>query len=349
VSAAALPRASTSRTSKRVSIGDHIQGRDEAIGHVEDFVVDDQTWTVRYLMILGVEILPRFFVSVGIPIFFVAFMGLTYPRVLSRTVGRAGGSVRASDAPTIVVDMQPPPLFIPGTTESRTYVLRAAPGGSLSVTRGAYSTPDERDGRALETGIMVGRHGQGGEVDSPELVKWIAATFADCAGFREVWEGEWSLADPALAVILERRLAAHADLRARFVKTSDPSTVPSIIASRPPALRTERLEWVLRWFPGMEERPPRYAAVVASTSWAPMTSAAYGVNCGVDLNDVRPSEWFQTTVGNGLGPAPRMIDAARRAIDAILLDSDGLVRLIDSMLMVPLAAVGSFWVGWELE
>jgi uncharacterized protein YrrD len=31
--------------------GYHIQGRDDAIGHVEDFIVDDQTWEVRYLMI----------------------------------------------------------------------------------------------------------------------------------------------------------------------------------------------------------------------------------------------------------------------------------------------------------
>jgi hypothetical protein len=31
--------------------GYHIQGIDEAIGHVEDFVVDDETWDVRYLVI----------------------------------------------------------------------------------------------------------------------------------------------------------------------------------------------------------------------------------------------------------------------------------------------------------
>lgn len=29
----------------------HIQGSDEAIGHVEDFIVDDETWQVRYLVI----------------------------------------------------------------------------------------------------------------------------------------------------------------------------------------------------------------------------------------------------------------------------------------------------------
>ena len=31
--------------------GYHIQGSDEAIGHVEDFIVDDETWEVRYLVI----------------------------------------------------------------------------------------------------------------------------------------------------------------------------------------------------------------------------------------------------------------------------------------------------------
>lgn len=31
--------------------GYHIQGSDEAIGHVEDFLVDDETWEVRYLVI----------------------------------------------------------------------------------------------------------------------------------------------------------------------------------------------------------------------------------------------------------------------------------------------------------
>jgi uncharacterized protein YrrD len=31
--------------------GYHIQGRDEAIGHVEDFVVDDLTWQIRYLVV----------------------------------------------------------------------------------------------------------------------------------------------------------------------------------------------------------------------------------------------------------------------------------------------------------
>jgi sporulation protein YlmC with PRC-barrel domain len=31
--------------------GYHIQGSDEAIGHVDDFIVDDETWQVRYLVI----------------------------------------------------------------------------------------------------------------------------------------------------------------------------------------------------------------------------------------------------------------------------------------------------------
>lgn len=31
--------------------GYHIQGTDETIGHVEDFIVDDETWQVRYLVI----------------------------------------------------------------------------------------------------------------------------------------------------------------------------------------------------------------------------------------------------------------------------------------------------------
>ena len=31
--------------------GYHIKARDEEIGHVEDFIVDDQTWTIRYMII----------------------------------------------------------------------------------------------------------------------------------------------------------------------------------------------------------------------------------------------------------------------------------------------------------
>ena len=31
--------------------GYHVQGRDGAIGHIADFIVDDETWAVRYLVI----------------------------------------------------------------------------------------------------------------------------------------------------------------------------------------------------------------------------------------------------------------------------------------------------------
>jgi hypothetical protein len=31
--------------------GYHIQATDGAIGHVEDFLVDDQSWTIRYLLV----------------------------------------------------------------------------------------------------------------------------------------------------------------------------------------------------------------------------------------------------------------------------------------------------------
>ena len=31
--------------------GYHIQGSDDAIGHVEDLIVDDETWAVRYLVV----------------------------------------------------------------------------------------------------------------------------------------------------------------------------------------------------------------------------------------------------------------------------------------------------------
>ena len=37
------------RSAKEVR-GYHIQGSDEAIGHVEDFIVDDETWQVRFLV-----------------------------------------------------------------------------------------------------------------------------------------------------------------------------------------------------------------------------------------------------------------------------------------------------------
>ena len=38
------------RSAKEVR-GYHIQGSDDAIGHVDDFIVDDETWGVRYLVI----------------------------------------------------------------------------------------------------------------------------------------------------------------------------------------------------------------------------------------------------------------------------------------------------------
>jgi len=38
------------RSAKEVR-GYHIQGKDEIIGHVEDFIVDERTWEVRYLVI----------------------------------------------------------------------------------------------------------------------------------------------------------------------------------------------------------------------------------------------------------------------------------------------------------
>jgi hypothetical protein len=31
--------------------GYHIEGTDAAIGHVDDFIIDDETWAVRYLVI----------------------------------------------------------------------------------------------------------------------------------------------------------------------------------------------------------------------------------------------------------------------------------------------------------
>ena len=32
-------------------IGYHIQGKDGDIGHVDDFIIDDSTWDIRYLVI----------------------------------------------------------------------------------------------------------------------------------------------------------------------------------------------------------------------------------------------------------------------------------------------------------
>ncbi len=52
------PRAQSDKTSRDVHLrsvnevrGYHIHGTDESIGHVADFVVDDETWKVRYLVI----------------------------------------------------------------------------------------------------------------------------------------------------------------------------------------------------------------------------------------------------------------------------------------------------------
>ena len=37
--------------SVREVCGYHIQGSDDSIGHIQDFIVDDETWEVRYLVI----------------------------------------------------------------------------------------------------------------------------------------------------------------------------------------------------------------------------------------------------------------------------------------------------------
>ena len=39
------------RSVREISAGYHVQGKDEAIGHVHDFIVDDESWEVRYLVI----------------------------------------------------------------------------------------------------------------------------------------------------------------------------------------------------------------------------------------------------------------------------------------------------------
>ena len=53
-----LPRAASDKTPRDIHLrsvnevrGYHIQGTDEAIGHVADFVVDDETWKVGYLVV----------------------------------------------------------------------------------------------------------------------------------------------------------------------------------------------------------------------------------------------------------------------------------------------------------
>ncbi|MDD2321401.1 MAG: PRC-barrel domain-containing protein [Geobacteraceae bacterium] len=37
--------------STRVVSGYHIQAEDGEIGHVEDFIIDDETWAIRYLIV----------------------------------------------------------------------------------------------------------------------------------------------------------------------------------------------------------------------------------------------------------------------------------------------------------
>lgn len=45
------------RSTKRVA-GYHVQARDGQIGHVEDFIVDDETWIIRYLVVNTRNLLP---------------------------------------------------------------------------------------------------------------------------------------------------------------------------------------------------------------------------------------------------------------------------------------------------
>ena len=72
------------------------------------------------------------------------------------------------------------------------------------------------------------------------------------------------------------------DLIERRLKTSDPAIAPVIVAARPAAFRREMLDWNLRWLPGMEASPPRYAVVQACTSREPGSIIAYGVHYGQD-------------------------------------------------------------------
>jgi hypothetical protein len=44
--------------SSREVIGYHIEARDGKIGHVEDLIVDDDTWTIRYLVVDTRNLLP---------------------------------------------------------------------------------------------------------------------------------------------------------------------------------------------------------------------------------------------------------------------------------------------------
>ncbi len=48
---AATPSDDVHLRSAREVRGYHIQGKDDAIGHIDDFIVDDETWEMRYLVI----------------------------------------------------------------------------------------------------------------------------------------------------------------------------------------------------------------------------------------------------------------------------------------------------------
>jgi hypothetical protein len=241
--------------------------------------------------------------------------------------------------------MAAPPPFIRGTAESRTYAVRSpVAGGRITLSRGpSYANPEATD-------IGVPHHGQGGEVDSPEQVAWFQATFGDCAGLRETWDGCWSVEEQALAAILETRLAAMADLIERRLKTTDPALAPAVMGARPDAFLSETLDWTLRWFPGLEAAPPRYAEVHACTSREPTNITAYGVHYGPDTAAPgRPSEWFRALTGRGLGPGPSTHDAARREVQVTRLDEDGLARLVAAMLALPGEAVVQFYAAWEMR
>jgi hypothetical protein len=240
--------------------------------------------------------------------------------------------------------MTAPPQFITGTAESRSYSVRPpVPGGTITLAR------DPSHAKPETTDIAVPHHGQGGEVDHPERVVWFEATFGDCASLRETWDGCWSIDEPALAEILEARLAAMADLIERRLKTSDPTIAPVIVAARPAAFRGEMLDWNLRWFPGMEASPPRYAVVQACTSREPASITAYGVHYGQDTAAPgRPSEWFRALAGGGLGLGPSTRDPAGREVEVTRLDEDGLARLVAAMLALPGEAVEQFYAAWEI-
>jgi hypothetical protein len=237
-----------------------------------------------------------------------------------------------------------PPPFIPGAAESRTYTVRPrVPGGRITLSRDpSHAEPETTD-------IEVPHHGQGGEVESPEQVAWFKATLGDSAGLREVWDGCWSIDEPALAALLEARLAAMAQLTGRRLETSDPGIVPAIVGARPAAFRRETLDWTLRWLPGMEAARPRVAVVQACTSHRPTKITACGVHYGQDTTTPgRPSEWFRALTDGGLGPGPSKRDPAGRAVEVTRLDEAGLARLVAAMLALPGEAVEHFYAAWEI-